>query len=81
MFAKSPVLLISERSRVVGTTSKISGVRLFSGIFEGNGVPIGTTEISGMITSITVSGEGFEIVELLDASNIVGALLPKEILQ
>ena len=75
MFAKLPGLLISVRSRVVGTTSKMSGVRLFSGIFEGSGVPIGTTEISGIITSIIVSGEGFVIVELLEGMIVTGMVI------
>ena len=61
-----PLLSISGISRSSGITLNTDGVKLFSGIADGNCVPIGETEISGLITLIIVPGVVAGMTELFE---------------
>tara|TARA_B100000085_G_C18262261_1_gene398508 strand:+ start:435 stop:614 length:180 start_codon:yes stop_codon:yes gene_type:complete len=58
MFARLPLFEISGISTIGGTTSNISGVKLFSGTVGGRLVPRGETDILGTTISMIDPGSG-----------------------
>tara|TARA_Y100000287_G_C14189855_1_gene339649 strand:+ start:818 stop:1153 length:336 start_codon:yes stop_codon:yes gene_type:complete len=63
---------MSPTVMVVGVVLKVPGVKLFSGIVGGGGVPTGTTVISGVITLMIVPGVEEGIVETFAGINRTG---------
>ncbi|AIX44504.1 hypothetical protein Syn7803C28_84 [Synechococcus phage ACG-2014b] len=60
-------------SRTTGLTLNAPGVKLFSGIDDGNCVPIGVTEISGLIILMIVPGVVAGRTALFDGMTCTGS--------